>query len=152
MRKRATDGTKISTSPTMTKKMVRISRRADRLLRNILTVPLNRTRRESERAGGCARRTGSAYKRLQRLVCRPPEQRISDHDPSVIKRDVGELRPPGDIADGKDTAVRGAQTAVDGDPGRRRRDPRSGEVKRVDIRPSPGRDQEMRAGEPLPFG
>src|SRR6266566_89911 len=50
MRKRATDGTKISTSPTITKKTVRIRRRAERLF------------------------SGTAYPAIMRLPAGPPRQ------------------------------------------------------------------------------
>ena len=50
MRKRATDGTKISTSPTITKKTVRTRRRAERLF------------------------SGTAYPAIMRLPAGPPRQ------------------------------------------------------------------------------
>ena len=61
-----------------------------------------------------------------------PEQRVPDHDPGMVERDMGELRSAGDIADGKGAAVGGAQPGIDGDPFCGRLDPRGGEVERFD--------------------
>src|ERR1700751_3526400 len=52
MRKRATDGTKISTSLTITKKMVRTRRRADRLLNSTISLASTEPRQKPDEAPG----------------------------------------------------------------------------------------------------
>src|SRR5271157_4034657 len=52
MRKRATDGTKISTSLTITKKMVRTRRRADRLLNSTIQLASTEPRQKPDEASG----------------------------------------------------------------------------------------------------
>src|SRR5271156_4697784 len=52
MRKRATEGTKISTSPSITKKMVSTSRREDRLRRNIAFTPSAKAREQPDEPAG----------------------------------------------------------------------------------------------------
>src|SRR6516162_961410 len=52
MRKRATDGTKISTSLTITKKMVRTRRRADRLFSSTTSLASTEPRQQPDEAPG----------------------------------------------------------------------------------------------------
>src|SRR6516164_1951414 len=252
MRKRATDGTKISTSLTITKKMVRTRRRADKLLNSTISLASTEPRQQPDEAPGARGEqgrsiiaSGRSFARLaasrvghdqigqgadlellrdrQRprkdqitspgaedrgaeyaaiaagddldhalgltLGLRPvvldkpptqharslpdgarggfsqsdlgelgigigdpgqcpivdfsgdPKQRVPDHDPGVIERDMRELRPTGDITDGKDAAVGGAQSRVDGDTFRCRNDAGSLQIERLDGRAPSGGDQ-----------
>src|ERR1700751_4369500 len=52
MRKRATDGTKISTSLTITKKMVRTRSRADRLLSSTISLASTEPRQQPDEPSG----------------------------------------------------------------------------------------------------
>src|SRR6516164_8755528 len=70
-----------------------------------------------------------------------PKQGVPDHGPVVIEGDMRKLWPAGDIADGKDAAVCGAQPRVDGDTFRGRNDAGGGQIERLDGRPPPGGDQ-----------
>src|SRR5712671_5183792 len=52
MRKRATEGTKISTSPSITKKIVRTRRRADRLCSSTIPLASAEARQQSDEPAG----------------------------------------------------------------------------------------------------
>src|SRR6516162_410037 len=58
MRKRATDGTKISTSLTITKKTVRTRRRADRLLSGTISLASTQPRQKPDEPAGARRKQG----------------------------------------------------------------------------------------------
>ena len=59
---------------------------------------------------------------------RQPEQRVPDDDPGMVKRDMGELRAAGRIANGKGPAVRRPQPCIDGDPRFTGGDPGGGKI------------------------
>src|SRR5947208_6263588 len=59
MRKRATEGTKISTSPSITKKIVRTRRRAERLCSTMVPLASAEARQQAdEPAGACGEQSG----------------------------------------------------------------------------------------------
>src|SRR5258707_8369 len=117
MRRRAADGTKISTPLSITNKTDSTSRRA--------------SRERDSNAETSADRRGQ------------PEQRIPDHDPGMIERDMGELRAARGVADRERAPVGRAQPAIDGDASDARLDAGGGEVERSGVRTPTGGDQQM---------
>src|SRR5712671_5823694 len=114
MRKRATDGTKINTSPTMTKKMVRIRRRADRLFSSTSRSSAEAREKTHEPAGARreqCRRIVASCSALARLAAR----RVG-HDQIGERTDLEALRnrqrPGQDQIAGPDAEDGGAEDAA----------------------------------------
>ena len=77
------------------------------------------------------------------------EQRVPDHELRMIGGEVGGFRPDGDVADGVDALVGGAQPPVDVDAVRLVADAGRVEIEVFDIRPAPDGDEKMTAGHGL---
>ena len=77
------------------------------------------------------------------------EQRVPDHELGVIGGEMGGFRPDGHVADGVDALVGGAQPPVDVDAVRLVADAGGIEIEIFDIRPAPGGDENMTAGDGL---
>src|SRR5437588_136462 len=141
MRKRATEGTKIRTSPNITKKIVSTRRRADRLCNSTLSLASAQARQQADEPAGAWRKQGGRKKAAGNAcrgfghpdlgefgigegdpgqcpvidLGRKSKESVSDHNPRMIESDVGELRPAGHVADGKSPAIGGAQSSIDRD-------------------------------------
>ena len=68
-------------------------------------------------------------------LCRQAEQHVADNDAGMITGDMGELLPPGNISNGKDTAVCCPQAGIGADPAAAGFYPRCLKIKPVDIGP-----------------
>ena len=82
---------------------------------------------------------------------RRAEQRVADHQPGPVIGAVGVCGLPGDIAHRIDALVGGAQRPVEGNAARRVTDAGGVEIKVLDVRPAPCRDQKMRRWSPRPL-
>src|SRR5271167_3951247 len=79
MRKRATDGTKISTSLTITKKMVRTRSRADRLLSSTISLASAEPRQKPDEPAGARGKQGRSIIATRRSLARLTARRVG-HD------------------------------------------------------------------------
>src|SRR6516165_12695987 len=91
MRKRATDGTKISTSLTITKKMVRTRRRADRLLSSTTGLASTKPRQQPDEPPGARREQGRRIIAAGRAFARLAARWIG-HDQIGQRADLEPLR------------------------------------------------------------
>src|SRR6516165_3671354 len=115
MRKRATEGTKISTSLTITKKMVRTRRRADRLLSSTTRLALTKPRQKPHEAAGAGGEQGRSIvasgRSLARLAaCRVGHDQIGECPDFEPLRDC--QRPGEDQITGPGPKDRGAEDAA----------------------------------------
>ena len=78
---------------------------------------------------------------------RQPEQRVADHKTRVIIRQMRELRAAGNVADGIDALVAGAQPLVDDDTARAILDAGLVEAEAFDVGAPAGRDQNVASFE-----
>src|SRR5438132_1208395 len=78
MRKRATEGTKISTSLTITKNIVRTKRRADRL-RSTIALASAETRQQADEPAGARGKQGRSIKTSSGALARLAARRVG-HD------------------------------------------------------------------------
>src|SRR6516165_193263 len=115
MRKRATDGTKIKISPTITKKTVRIKRRADRLWSSTALLVSAEPRKKTHEAAGAR---GEQCRRIvasRRAFARFAARRIGD-DHIGERADLEPLRdrqrPGQDQIAGPGAEDRGAEDAA----------------------------------------
>src|SRR5271165_3415949 len=95
MRKRATDGTKISTSLTITKKMVRTRRRAERLLSSTIPLASTEPRQQPDQSPGAWREQGRGIITSRRALARLPAGRPGQDQ---ISGPGAEDRGPEDMA------------------------------------------------------
>src|SRR5439155_17236975 len=79
MRKRATEGTKISTSPSITKKIVRTRRRADRLCNSTTPLASAEARQQANEPAGAHRKQGGRIKAAGSPLARFAARRVG-HD------------------------------------------------------------------------
>src|SRR5215472_18128952 len=112
MRKRATEGTKISTSLTITKKMVRTRRRADKLLSSTTGLASTKPRQQTDEPPGARREQGRSIVASGRSLARLAARRIG-HDQIGECPDFEPLRdcqrPGKDQITGPGTENRGAE-------------------------------------------
>src|SRR6516164_1898574 len=115
MRKRATDGTKISTSLTITKKMVRTRRRADKLLNSTISLASTEPRQQPDEAPGARGEQGRSIIASGRSFARLAARRVG-HDQIGQGADLELLRdrqrPRKDQITGPGAEDRGAEYAA----------------------------------------
>src|SRR5215471_14515986 len=115
MRKRATDGTKISTSLTITKKMVRISRRAERLRSSTTSLASAEPRQQPDEPAGPRGEQGRSIIARGRALARFTARRVG-HDRIGQRADLEPLRdrqcPRQDQITGPGAEDRGAEDAA----------------------------------------
>src|SRR5437868_15045276 len=78
MRKRATEGTKIRTSPSITKKIVSTRRRADRLCNSTLSLASAQARQQADEPAGAWRKQGGRKKAAGSSLARLSARRVGD--------------------------------------------------------------------------
>src|ERR1700730_1616785 len=91
MRKRATEGTKISTSPSITKKIVRTRRRADRLCSSTVALASAEARQQADEPPGARRKQGGRIEAAGRALARLAARRVR-HDKIGQSADLELLR------------------------------------------------------------
>src|SRR6516225_7142972 len=91
MRKRATDGTKISTSLTITKNMVRTRRRADRLFSSTTSLASTEPREKPDQPAGARGEQGRSIIASRRSLARLTARRVG-HDQIGQRADLELLR------------------------------------------------------------
>src|SRR6516165_9349432 len=115
MRKRATDGTKISTSLTITKKIVRTRRRADRLLSSTTGLASTKPRQQPDEPPGARGEQGRSIVAAGRAFARLAARRVG-HDQIGERADLEPLRdcqcPREDQIAGPGAEDRGAEDAA----------------------------------------
>src|SRR6516162_637092 len=112
MRKRATDGTKISTSLTITKKTVRTRRRADRLLSSTISLALPEPRQKPDEPASARGEQGRSIIASRRSLACLTTRRVG-HDQIGQRADLELLRdrqcPRKDQITGPGAEDRGAE-------------------------------------------
>src|SRR5208282_4675477 len=115
MRKRATEGTKISTSLTITKKMVRTSRRADKLLSSTTSLASAEPRQQPDEPAGTRGEQPRSIIASGRSLARLTSRRVG-HDQIGHRADLEPLRdrqrPRQDQIAGPGAEDRGAKDAA----------------------------------------
>src|SRR5438132_11222011 len=91
MRKRATEGTKINTSPSITKKIVRTRRRADRLCSSTVALASAEARQQAHEPPGARRKQGGRIEAAGRALARLAARRVR-HDQIGQSADLELLR------------------------------------------------------------
>src|SRR6516162_5704564 len=91
MRKRATDGTKIRTSLTITKKMVRTRRRADKLLSSTIPLASTKPRQQPDEPAGARGKQGRSIIASRHPLARFTARRVG-HDQIGHRADLELLR------------------------------------------------------------
>src|SRR6266404_502738 len=91
MRKRATEGTKINTSPSITKKIVRTRRRADRLCSSTVALASAEARQQADEPPGARRKQGGRIEAAGRALARLAARRVR-HDQIGERTDLEILR------------------------------------------------------------
>src|SRR6516164_697221 len=115
MRKRATDGTKIITSLTITKNMVRTRRRADRLFSSTTSLASTEPREKPDQPAGARGEQGRSIIASRRSLARLTARRVG-HDQIGQRADLELLRdcqrPRQDQIAGPGAKDRGAEDAA----------------------------------------